>query len=899
MIRSALRFLLAALACCVLSTWGPVFPFGASCALGAEPPGGAQSRRVFVLHSFGRGSNRTDGLAQGLSAVLFGAGVPIQETVEYLDVSRLGRLPEYPAILEARRGVMAATLAAAPPDVVVLTDRQAMEFWAAGGDALAPRAPVVFCGVEGAIPDSLRSKPGVTGVVERPGFGPTLEAARRLLPRADKVLVLGEKALAFEVVRTMLTADMAVAAKDLAVEYFASLDITQAEERLAALGPEWIVFVVGRLQQGARQLTSEEAARRVCAASPVPVFAMWNSWMGNGPVGGKIINPGDQGAAAGRLVLDILQGGAAAAMPAPVLQGGAFVFDHAALTRFGLNERLLPPGSVILNKPPPFSEAHRDLVWLFGAVTATFMGVAAVLAFFLHYRRKAQATLSAQVAFMQTLIDSMPVPVFYKDLRGVYVGCNTAFEELMGIGRDRIIGFGVQDVYEPEDAALYQAKDDELLAGGPVQIYEAVKTNASGKRRIIFHKAVYRDQSGRPAGFVGVALDVTDLRRAESELERVRAYLQAIIDSSPSAMLCMDENGAVTHANAKARKTCGECSLSSVGADFASPEELLGHVRRSITEGRTLILPRRTMRSGSEFKAEDVMIYPLHALGLKEAVVRIDDVTERHRMEELVVQSEKMMSVGGLAAGMAHEINNPLGGIMQSAQVALTRMREDLPVNRKAAEQAGCDMQSVSRYLEAREIPHLLDGLRDSARRAAAIVNNMLEFSKRSSSAWLPVEVNGLAEKALELCLQDYNLTGHFDFRRIDLKMELDPSNPAVPCSGAQIQQVAFNLLQNAAQALHEAKTPNPAITLRTLVKDACVVIEVEDNGPGMSEETRRKVFEPFFTTKEPGLGTGLGLSVSYFIVRENHGGDIEVFSELGKGSTFVVSLPLKGKRCH
>jgi signal transduction histidine kinase len=175
----------------------------------------------------------------------------------------------------------------------------------------------------------------------------------------------------------------------------------------------------------------------------------------------------------------------------------------------------------------------------------------------------------------------------------------------------------------------------------------------------------------------------------------------------------------------------------------------------------------------------------------------------------------------------------------------------------------------------------------------------MLQFSKRSSSAWLPVAVNSLVDKALDLCLQDYNLSEKYDFRKIAVVKEYDPTDPSVPCSGQQIQQVAFNLMRNAAQAMAEAGVQNPAIILRTRIEGDCVVIEVEDNGPGMDEETRRKAFEPFFTTKGPGLGTGLGLSVSYFIVRENHGGEIEMDSAPGQGARFKVSLPLHDRRCQ
>jgi PAS domain S-box-containing protein len=546
---------------------------------------------------------------------------------------------------------------------------------------------------------------------------------------------------------------------------------------------------------------------------------------------------------------------------------------------------------------PLLSQAGAGLPWICGLAAVLLLAVGVGM-LFAAYRRKVRMTMAEHGNFLDSLMEAMPTPVFYKDANGVYLGCNQAFEKFSGLARKELVGRTVHELYTASEADVFKKHDDELFAAGPVQIYEFEKTTPEGVRQIRFHKALIHDGAGHAIGLVGVIADITDLRHAQQELWHARNYLQAIIDSSPSAIFCVDENGTITHTNTYARALSGECS-NLLQECLPRIPDIMGSVRQALAGGGLLSLPRHISMVDGTLLAQDVMIYPLHALGISEAVVRIDDVTERHRMEETLVQSEKMMSVGGLAAGMAHEINNPLGGIMQSAQVIENRIREDLPVNRQAALDAGCSMDFVRNYLERREIPRLLGGLRESAGRAADIVANMLQFSKRSSSAWLPVAVNSLVDKALDLCLQDYNLSEKYDFRKIAVVKEYDPADPSVPCSGQQIQQVAFNLMRNAAQAMAEAGVQNPVIILRTRIEGDCAVFEVEDNGPGMDEETRRKAFEPFFTTKGPGLGTGLGLSVSYFIVRENHGGEIEVDSAPGQGARFKVSLPLHDRRCQ
>jgi signal transduction histidine kinase len=156
--------------------------------------------------------------------------------------------------------------------------------------------------------------------------------------------------------------------------------------------------------------------------------------------------------------------------------------------------------------------------------------------------------------------------------------------------------------------------------------------------------------------------------------------------------------------------------------------------------------------------------------------------------------------------------------------------------------------------------------------------------------------IGELIDKTLELAATDYDLKKQYDFKRILIEKDYAADVPAIPCEGAKIQQVLLNVFGNGAQAMQEAETESPRFSIRTRFDQTrqMVRVEIEDNGPGMDEGTRRRVFEPFFTTKPVGTGTGLGLSVSYFIITQNHGGAMEVLSRPGTGTTFVIQLPLK-----
>jgi len=179
----------------------------------------------------------------------------------------------------------------------------------------------------------------------------------------------------------------------------------------------------------------------------------------------------------------------------------------------------------------------------------------------------------------------------------------------------------------------------------------------------------------------------------------------------------------------------------------------------------------------------------------------------------------------------------------------------------------------------------------------ANIVDNMLSFARKNDSVYSSQNLNELMDKTLDLAATDYDLKKQYDFKTMNIVKSYEESMPLVPCESAKIQQVLLNILRNGAQAMQSAGSENATFTLLTRYEAdrdvAC--LEIKDNGPGMDETTRKRVFEPFFTTKPIGEGTGLGLSVSYFIITENHGGELSVVSELGKGTSFYIRLPLSG----
>ena len=388
--------------------------------------------------------------------------------------------------------------------------------------------------------------------------------------------------------------------------------------------------------------------------------------------------------------------------------------------------------------------------------------------------------------------------------------------------------------------------------------------------------------------------------RIEKKLTRFQNYLNDIIDSMPSALLAIDDNMTVNQCNKAATELASLPFDQIIGKPlehvlpflYQCHEQLL----TALNEQKFQRIEKLPIEMESSKNYLDLVIYPLSRDETSGAVILIDNITRRHKLEEMMIQTEKMMSVGGLAAGMAHEINNPLGAIIQGSQNIRRRISMDLPANIQAADQQNISMEAVNQYLESRGIIRFLDNIQDAGVRASKIVSNMLLFSRGGEAVLTPAHLTDLIERTIEIASNDFNLKKGLDFMHIRVHKELDPTINEVPCIASELQQVLLNLLKNAAFAIHNRsdKTELGLITIRTQRSNNKVIISVADNGSGMDGETRKRIFEPFFTTKEVGTGTGLGLSVSYFIITAHHKGTMSVFSVPDKGTEFTIALPLE-----
>jgi len=492
------------------------------------------------------------------------------------------------------------------------------------------------------------------------------------------------------------------------------------------------------------------------------------------------------------------------------------------------------------------------------------------------------------------VIENMTDPVIVLDRNYQIIDANPAAKNSFGIKDDFLNGVSFKDSL-PQ---LYE-QIISLIQHTPLETQISFQTGPALKHWNL-SLSVLEKKKNHQIGWLIILKDITARKTAQDALLESGRLHRLVLEISPNPIAFYNKKLRPTYINPAFSRVFGWEPYEILGNNIHFvPEDILALTRRNVDEifrhpGKNHnFVSRRHTKSGEVL---DVNISAVSFCAKGDSpdsmVVNYTDITHIKKAEEIVIQSEKMLSVGGLAAGMAHEINNPLAGILQNNQVIMDRLTRDLPANVRAAENCGLDLEKMRDYLEQREIFVMMDLIRASGLQAAKIVANMLSFSRKSEKRKDTHYLHDILDDTIEMVSSDYNMKKNYDFRLIEIVREYQTGVPPVPCEKNEIQQVFLNILKNGAEAMADAGVALPRYILRSSYIRNEVVIEIEDNGPGMADATQNRIFEPFFTTKEVGSGIGLGLSVSYFIISKNHGGALSVESVPDKGTTFFIKIP-------
>src|SRR5215469_16055154 len=382
--------------------------------------------------------------------------------------------------------------------------------------------------------------------------------------------------------------------------------------------------------------------------------------------------------------------------------------------------------------------------------------------------------------------------------------------------------------------------------------------------------AAVRDSTGKIVRYQGALMDITARREMERRLHKQQEFARRLIDSFPDLILVLDSQAHYTFVSPRCRDVLGYEIEDARGMQFGGrthPEDLPGlmSLYGDIVHGKESFgsMEVRVRHKQGDWRRILFNFSPLfdETNAIEGVVLSGRDVTDLKRLEEQLIQAEKLAAMGQMLAGVAHELNNPLTAILGVTE--LVREREGLD-------------DAMKRQLD---LTHR------QARRAARIVQNLLEFSRPASPQKKPIDLNSIIERTLQL--HEHSL------RRNQVAVDFAPRSglPVVVGDANQLIQVLLNLITNAEQAIREVRESG-RVQIRLGTSIGNVIITVQDDGVGILPEALPKLFDPFYTTKRPGGGTGLGLSICLSILRE-HGGTIQAESLPGGGSAFRVYLPI------
>ena len=378
-----------------------------------------------------------------------------------------------------------------------------------------------------------------------------------------------------------------------------------------------------------------------------------------------------------------------------------------------------------------------------------------------------------------------------------------------------------------------------------------------------------RDTSGRVIRYQGSVLDITARRQMERQLHKEQEFARRLVDNFPDLILVVDSTSHYTFVSPRCTEVLGyeiaeTASMELGGRTHAEDLPILLALFADILEGRQMFasLEIRVRHKLGDWRRIRFNFSPLaDETGKIEGVVLSGrDVTELKRLEEQLIQAEKLAAMGQMLAGVAHELNNPLTAILGVTEL----LRE-----------GHTDVEATKRQLE---ITHR------QARRAARIVQNLLEFSRPASPQKKSVDLNSIIDRTLQL--HEHSLRRN----NVEVDFRSQPDFPGVIADANQLIQVFLNLVTNAEQAIREVRESG-RIQIRLVRVGSRIAVAFQDDGVGIRPDSVQRLFDPFYTTKRPGGGTGLGLSICLSIVRE-HGGTIEAEALPAGGSAFTVYLP-------
>nr|WP_320190308.1 ABC transporter substrate binding protein [uncultured Desulfobacter sp.] len=489
-------------------------------------------KRVLILHSYHKGHSWNDKISLGIESVLNETEQNMELFFEFMDTKRNydnQHLENLTQLLKHKYRDKAI-------DVVISSDDHAFNFLFSHSATLFPGIPIAFCGVNDFKKSSIPKDKQYTGVIESPDLEKTVALAMQLHPKTKKIFALVDKTVSGIALRKQLGEIIPHFNKKINFELSNEIERPSIIKQLKELPEESIVLWLTLFSDKYNnRISINDVKKMLKKHCNVPVYSLWEEYLGMGIVGGKLINGYFQGKTAATMAQKILQGEKANNIPIINKSPNPYEFDYNLLSRFNIDIKQLPADSIVINRPDSFYSLHRQLVWSIAACMVILLSIIAFLGSHILYRKNAEKQIRSSKELLEKIINSVPQSIFWKDRTGRYLGCNKAYALITGVKEpSRIIGLTCADLPgSSEEIANFQTNDRKVMATGKPKTNIIEKThNADGKQAWIKTSiAPLQDEEGKIFGMLGIFDDITRQKEMEKALEKKIITLTLPLDN--------------------------------------------------------------------------------------------------------------------------------------------------------------------------------------------------------------------------------------------------------------------------------------------------------------------------------------------------------------------------------
>jgi PAS domain S-box-containing protein len=770
----------------------------------------ARSQNILVLHSYHPGLSWTDTLNEGIQEAFRAENPQALLWVEYLDTKRNTDT----SYLALQAALLRHKLAQSVFDLIITTDNDALNFVIKYRKSIFRDAPVVFCGVNDFHPSQLQGQQGITGLAENPPFAETMRTALDLHPQTREFVVIGADQSITDLITDETLRELEGQFPDIRFTYWNNLPARELRKRLQGLVAGQIIFIHGVMHNEEGVLVDYRDKNLFLSTyAAVPIYGFWDFEMGTGCVGGRMVEGKAEGMRAARLAMRVLAGTDPDSIPVETKTPSRYIFDYVQLERFGISKSRLPVDSLVLNEPARFYQIDKRYIWTATAGVAVLLAALAMLMSSIRRRQEAQEVLRRHKEQLEEAVRART-----EHLR-------TANDDLEREVNERI-----------------RVEGDLRKARASLEIEVDRRTSD-----LIF--------------------EVEQRRQAEAHIRDREAKARALINAPTETLLLMDQAGIILDINDTGASRLGTIRESLIGQSLFDllPEDRSARLRQAV-DGIYASGEAADITEYGQDMALDLHFYPVFddSGRVTRVAVFMADVTASRRMARQIMLLDKINSLGRMAAGIAHEIRNPLTGI-HGYLYAMDEICSEM----SDSESAGVLRATIEK-------------IRKAAGKMESVIRRVLDFSKPGTPHLELLDLSGPVQEALSLLGPTLRKAG------VDVSASLAPV-PPIHGDRMQLEQAVVNIVDNAARALR-SRDGGKRVAVSLDSSEGRVRLTIADNGPGIPQADQERIFDPFYTTASD--GTGIGLSIVQRIVAD-HDGSIRVSQSPLGGAEFSVEFPV------